>query len=259
MVRPELEREISVNLPVATKITHNMADIKEFAIKLKEFYSNLIFTDEDAKSAKDERAKLNSFKRKVTDLRKSKIDEIKVALGIDDFEKECKETEKLIDETADFVDAQVKIFEEKEWNLKKEEIEKLLTDLKIDIIWDDKWKNKGYTLDTISKDIEVQVMAYEEDQKTIEKEINVIKRMTSEEKYIERYIHTRDLTGVLDDIERDKKTIEPIKEGIKQVVDGITVKLSAENTAYGYTFYGTKDQIESLKKYARETLWMEVE
>ena len=67
---------------------------------------------------------------------------------------------------------------------------------------------------------------------------------------IERYIHTRNLTSVLDDIDRDKKVVV--------AKDIVMEKPKSSKNIYTYTFAGTKEQIDSLIKYAKEELWMEV-
>lgn len=255
IVKPEFNKEIIVTLPVIEKITYNVNEVKEFAIELKNYYSTVTFTDEEIKEAAKERAKLNSFKKNVTDFRKKKVDEAKEKLGIAEFESICKETEKLIDETSNFVDVQVKAFQEKEWNEKKVEIEKLIKEkTEINITWNDKWKNKTCDLNEIISDIDAQIEIYDKDQEQLNKDIDVIKRMTTDEKYIERYKHTRDLTSVLNDIDADKKVTVVVPETMEVKVTTEEVKMVCS-----YTFIGTKEQIEMLKKYAKEELWMEVD
>jgi transcriptional regulator of met regulon len=260
LLKPEFEKELKAKVVGLAKIEHNIKEAKDYALKLKDYYSKLIFTDDQIKDAEKERAKINKIALKIAEYRKDIVKEFKKP--IDEFETVAKEAEKIIKETSATVDVQVKAFEVAEWDKKKQQIEKLYTAPEgFTLIWDEKWKNKGETLEKIADAIEIQLNEFYKKQETINKEIEVIRKMTDNELYIERYKHTGDLLSIINDIEKDKvNAIPSISEGhITDIKKTVHAHLDKMANIYSYTFYSDKESdIEALKNYAKNVLWMEV-
>jgi transcriptional regulator of met regulon len=254
LLKPEFETELKAKVVGLAKIEHNIKEAKDYALKLKDYYSKLIFTDDQIKDAEKERAKINKIALKIAEYRKDIVKEFKKP--IDEFETVAKEAEKIIKETSSTVDVQVKAFEATEWDKKKQQIEKLYTAPEgFTLIWDEKWKNKGETLEKITNDIEIQLNEFYKKQETINKEIEVIRKMTDNELYIERYKHTGDLLSIINDIEHDKKMRDLYVE--RDITPPIIP--FARQTNFSHTFYSDKESdIEALKNYAKNVLWMEV-
>lgn len=63
-VRPDLAIEPTARIKGISEIESNIADVKKRAIAIKKFYENVVFTEEDTKLAKDEKAKINKIDRK---------------------------------------------------------------------------------------------------------------------------------------------------------------------------------------------------
>lgn len=159
MGKPILKNEIKAEIKGISKVEDNIAEAKEYALSLKEYYGTLVFNDDQLKEAKDERASINKLVKSIADYRKNIVAEFKKP--IEQFETTAKETEKILKETSDFVDVQVKNFENKEKEKKMEEIEKIynaqIEELKdvisINQLFNDKWLNKGTTLQSIEDEI----------------------------------------------------------------------------------------------------------
>lgn len=159
MNKPVLKNEIKAEIKGISKVEDNITEAKEYALSLKEYYGTLVFNDDQLKEAKDERASINKLVKSIADYRKNIVAEFKKP--IEQFETTAKETEKILKETSDFVDAQVKNFENKEKEKKREEIEKIyntqIEELKnvisINQLFNDKWLNKGTTLQSIEDEI----------------------------------------------------------------------------------------------------------
>lgn len=115
IVKPTFENDIEAKIKTVGEITSNIADVKNQAIALKKYYSNIVFDENSLSIAKEERANLNKFKTGISKYRKDIIAEFKKP--IDEFEKLAKETESILGETADIITKQTTIYD----NKKKEE------------------------------------------------------------------------------------------------------------------------------------------
>lgn len=174
MNKPVLKNEIKAEIKGISKVEDNITEAKEYALSLKEYYGTLVFNDDQLKEAKDERASINKLVKSIADYRKNIVAEFKKP--IEQFETTAKETEKILKETSDFVDVQVKNFENKEKEKKREEIEKIyntqIEELKdvisINQLFNDKWLNKGTTLQSIEDEIKSKLAGIRSGLKAIE-------------------------------------------------------------------------------------------
>lgn len=174
MEKPILKNEIEAKITGVAKVEDNILEAKEYALELKDYYSKLIFTDEQINEAKGERASINKVVKKIADYRKDIVAEFKKP--IETFEVTAKETERILKETADFVDVQVKNFENKEKEEKRKKIEELynnhieeLSDvININQLFNDKWLNKGTTLQSIENELESKLNDIKSGLKAIE-------------------------------------------------------------------------------------------
>lgn len=174
MNKPVLKNEIKAEIKGISKVEDNITEAKEYALSLKEYYGTLVFNDDQLKEAKDERASINKLVKSIADYRKNIVAEFKKP--IEQFETTAKETEKILKETSDFVDVQVKKFENKEKEKKREEIEKIyntqIEELKdvisINQLFNDKWLNKGTTLQSIEDEMKSKLAGIRSGLKAIE-------------------------------------------------------------------------------------------
>lgn len=139
------------------EIQFNFDEIKlEISEKLKKF-ENLVYTDDQVKDAKSDRASLNKLKKALQD---EKVRRKKEYLKpFEDFENKINEIIKLIDAPVSLIDKQVKEFEEKKKADKRIEIGAFWETtehpewLTLAKIFDDRWLNASYSMKQIKEDI----------------------------------------------------------------------------------------------------------
>lgn len=141
-------------------ITFNYEELKVQLIEKVNVYKNLVYSDENIKQAKADRALLNKLGKAISDERK-RVKNVLLNPFVD-FETKCKELEAIVDEASKNIDVQVKAFEEKEDNAKLQEIVSYFVTvvgdfskvLDFDNIFNEKWLNKTYGMDKIKQDID---------------------------------------------------------------------------------------------------------
>lgn len=159
MDKPILKNELEVKIEGVQKITDNMSEVKEYALETKKYYENLVFTDEQIKEAKDERANINKAVKRVADYRKDIVDKFNKPL--EEFVRNAKETESILKEASNSIDVQVKKYEEEEKQKKKDEYEELFNNLVGDLselitfekVFDNRWLNKTTKMSEVEQDI----------------------------------------------------------------------------------------------------------
>lgn len=119
--KPSFDEDISAQIKSVGEITSNIAQVKIFANNLKDYYSNINFSEDTLKLAKDEKSNINKFKTKISEYRKDIVKQFNEP--IKQFEELAKETENVLKETYELINQQVNHFED----IQKEEI---LTEMK---------------------------------------------------------------------------------------------------------------------------------
>lgn len=159
MEKPVLKNDINVKIEGVQKITDNMSEVKEYALKTKEYYETLVYNDEQIKEAKDERASINKVVKKVADYRKDIVEKFNKPL--EEFVKTAKETESILKEASNCIDVQIKKYEEEEKQAKKKECKELFDNLVGDLselisfekVFDNRWLNKTTKMTEVEQDI----------------------------------------------------------------------------------------------------------
>ena len=118
-VKPELS-EVSASITSLGSIDSNIELIKDKAAAIKNFYANLVISEEDCKDMKKEMASLNKAKDAVKKYRMDIVKKFNEPL--DSFVNSAKETEKILTETYDSLKGQIKKFEDETLNKKTEEV-----------------------------------------------------------------------------------------------------------------------------------------
>jgi hypothetical protein len=139
------------------EIQFNFEEIKlEISEKLKKF-ENLVYTDDQVKDAKSDRASLNKLKKALQDEKTRRKKEY--LKPFEDFENKINEIIKLIDAPVSLIDKQVKEFEEKKKADKRIEIGAFweMTEhpewMTLARIFDERWLNASYSMKQIKDDI----------------------------------------------------------------------------------------------------------
>lgn len=222
MKKPILKNEIEAKINGVATVEDNIAEAKAYALELREYYSTLVFTDEQLKEAKDERASINKVVKKIADYRKDIVAEFKKP--IETFEITAKETEKILKETADFVDIQVKNFENKEKEEKRQQIEisfnQLVEELKgivpLSRIFDDKWLNKTTKLATVESEIKDKLDNIRNGLKAIE-ELHSEYELELKNTFLQDF----DLANAIyknNQLQEQKKALEKVTESKEEIV-----------------------------------------
>lgn len=280
--RPSFDEEITIEIPKdMPEIKHNLGELKDFALQLKDFYSKLVFSDNNVNEASKEKTKLNKL---VNEIKRLRIDNVKkYKEPIESFESTAKEIEKLLNEAKD----SVQVFIDKaEKQRRDEKLEKVITPIinvainnafvkgyliEADkILIDDRWFNKTFKDKDIEEDVNNQVDLIISVEEEYQKGLGIIKstiEMASQmsinrdyDKYAERFKFTRDLTSVLDDIKNENERRENSTEQTT-IIDNKTMFDLQNDTNKGIiitkTFRGTEQQMNLLGQYAMK-LGMEV-
>lgn len=187
--------------------------IKSHIEEQLQLYSNLVFTEETKKEAKDTVAELRKEKKAFQD----RVKEVKAEWmkPFDEFFVKASEITILYDAPIAKIGEQIEAFEKQRIEAKREEIKKIYTELvpeedlnaviPLHRIFNPKWENATYT----AKQIREDVMKYKEDAKTA---IETIKSMESdkEEDALKLYKLNLDLTACIKyitDYEKQKKEV----------------------------------------------------
>lgn len=152
----------------------NYEPLKAWALEQVSAYKGLIVEEDGIASAKTDCAKLRKIAKSASDFRISikKEHEAKISKTME----QLKEITDIFNGAAAEIDAQVKEFDEKRKEEKRADIGKIYTDniqdmeqfLPLQKIWNEKWMNKGYGLDAITKEIKTLVESTQDSIKTIQ-------------------------------------------------------------------------------------------
>lgn len=165
-------------------------------------YENVVYTEENIKAAKNDRAELNKLIKAIEERRKQVKNTINKPYAV--FEAELKEITALINEPVALIDQQVKAFEEKQKEEKKaaikatydENIGDLAEVLPFEKIFDSRYLNQTYKLATAQKEIVDKI-------DTVKTDLETIDSLDSKYKLNAKdvYIKTMDLSKALADLE----------------------------------------------------------
>lgn len=201
------------------EIKWNNEELKaEIAEKVKD-YKNLVYTDNQIKEAKSDRAKLNKLVKALEDKRKEVKKEC--LQPYEKFESQIKEVIEIVNEPIALIDGQVKEYEEQKKKEKQEQIEKLFEEknifdwLKLEKIFDTKWLNATSSISKIESEIDEKVAKIDAEISTLQS----LKEFAFEA--IEEYKHSLDISRAiaegqrLAEIQRRKEEAQKEEEARK--------------------------------------------
>ena len=195
-------------------IDWNLEEIKAAVSELMQEYTGLVYTDDSMKQAKEDRAKLNKFKKAIEDRRK----EIKKKCmePYEAFEKEVKEVVALIEEPAGLIDKQIKEFEiqqkeEKRQRLRKvyeECIGNLADTLPFERFFEERYLNQTVKEKTAADEIQAKIGKAETDLQTIERTVTDRYQINAKDVYF----RTLDLSEALSEAVRLEEMERKLRE-----------------------------------------------
>lgn len=154
------------------EILWNHTEIKNEVAEKVKYYANLVYTDDQIKEAKSDRATLNKFVKALEDKRK----EIKKQClePYEKFEKQMKEIIAIVNEPIAMIDSQVKGYEEQKKAEKLEKIKEYFNEknthtyfLSLEMIMDSKWLNASTSMKSVQEAIDERLIQVGKDIATL--------------------------------------------------------------------------------------------
>ena len=264
LIKPEFKGEIEAKIKTLGEIEDNIQEFKEYALKLKEYYSDIVFTEETKKDGETQKAEINKQKAKIAEFRKAII--AKYSEPIKLFEQTAKETEKILGETYDFINEQVKAFDLKELEEIKEKIKNYFDEYKlsqeIDFVEFEQLNlsiTKGSITSTgnLTKKLQDQITEFID---RIKKDVELINTLEFKEEILIEYkknlqcassiASVQERHRQLEEMKKETLNDEKVQEKIEEKINYVSAP-TVEEKKYQMTFtvYGTKNQLKELKNY----------
>lgn len=244
-------------------VEFNFDELKTELTTSLEKFQNIVYTDETIPEAKKDRAGLNKFKDVIEGERK-RIKKLCLK-PYEDFEAKVKILTGLIDEPILAIDTQVKNYEQKKKDAKKEEIEKFFNDnigelaelLPLEKIFSEKWLNASVSIKSVFDEILQKIEKVKFDLKTI-KDLKSEWELT----LIDTYLNTLDIAAALAEktrLEERKKLLEEqnhIEQPLEKVEEPQQSEpevFEVEEKVYERKFWvkGTAEQLKALGQYMK--------
>lgn len=153
--------ELKVNaVAIPDPITFNYEELKAELMRKAEAYASLVYTEDQIKIAKADRANLNRLKKALNDERLKQ--EREYMQPFNQFKAQIQEIISIIDKPCAVIDQQVKAFEEQQKQDKLEKIQAYFYNhaaiegfevLRLDQVFDDKWLNASVSMKSIQEAI----------------------------------------------------------------------------------------------------------
>lgn len=148
--------ELRVNeVTIPEKISFNYEELKAELTEKVTFYETLVYTDDQVKDAKADRATLNKLKKTLNDERIRR--EKEYMQPFNEFKAQVNEIIGIIDKPIAVIDKQVKEFEDQKKAKKQKDIEELFAGMgfqnfaTLEKIWDPKWLNASTSMKSIEE------------------------------------------------------------------------------------------------------------
>ena len=171
-----MELDIKTNITNDLVIFNNYNNVKQKVLDFVEKYNNVIVNEDAINNAKKDRATLNNI---VKTLNNKRIEiEKKFKEQFEPFKAQVNSLIEPIEKASKNIDLQVKGFEERKKEQKhnsiKEYFESVIGDLKnivkFETIYNDKWLNKGFTIDNVKELIDQIIKHIQTDFEILNKE-----------------------------------------------------------------------------------------
>ncbi|CDF09414.1 putative uncharacterized protein [Eubacterium sp. CAG:76] len=155
-------------------IEWNSEEIRKQVQMMMSAYTDVVYTEDTMKAAKDDRATLNKFKKVIEDRRKEV--KKKCMEPYEQFEKEVKEITALIDKPIGMIDSQIKEYEERQKAEKKSQIQaaydesigEFVNDLPFERVFDTRYLNATFSLSKAMSEVIEKIEKFKTDIATID-------------------------------------------------------------------------------------------
>ena len=150
--------EILTKTDSLPEIKWNNEELKKELLEKVEYYKGLVYSPEQIKEAKADRAKLRKLAQAIDGKRKEIKNQCLVPYEL--FESQCKELLQIVERPIAEIDGQVKAYEEKCRQEKEEKVLKIFNETEFpdfityERIKDDKWMNNSTSLKSIKESMQ---------------------------------------------------------------------------------------------------------
>lgn len=159
------------------QILFNYEELKAELLQKAEHYASIVYTDDQIRDAKADRANLNRLKKALNDERIKREKEYMESFNV--FKKQINEIITIIDKPVAVIDQQIKAFEEQQKADKYEKIFAIWADLlqsdkipeaiTFEHLYNEKWLNASVSLKSIQDEIAAKLEQIEKDLAVVEK------------------------------------------------------------------------------------------
>lgn len=196
--------ELKVNqITIPQEVKWNYEELKQEIAERAHDYEMMVYTDDQIKTAKEDRANLNKLKKTLNDERIRLEKEYMKPFNT--FKAQVNEVISIIDKPVGIIDRQIKEYEEEQKEEKRTAIYKYLDsykmpyDINLRQIFKDKWLNATVAMKTIYQEVDEMVGM-------IQSDIEVIEDLEDYQSFaITFYSQTLNLTQTLGEIKRQKE------------------------------------------------------
>ena len=214
IIEKPMEIEPVAEITGTQKITNNIKDVNEYAVKLKEYYSTKIVTEETLNDYKIEKANINKIKDKIADYRKTIVKEYNKPIA--EFEIIAKMAENTLKEAYECINEQCNQFDVQKKQEKIEECKRYFNEVceqkNISFVIYEKM-NQNVTLSSSFKKLYSEIDVFIEN---IDKDITTIESMEDKEEILIDYMKTLNLSDSIQSVQERKKAKELIQNNVKE-------------------------------------------
>ena len=156
---------------IPEKIAFNYEELKQELSNKVRMYETLVYTDDQIKGAKADRADLNRLKKALNDERIRREKEYMQPFNV--FKAQINEIIGIIDKPVKLIDERIKDFEEQQKAEKKQKIAGYFFTgespewLTLPMIWDEKWLNASVSMKSIQAEIDARIESINNDLSTL--------------------------------------------------------------------------------------------
>lgn len=157
---------------VPEQIKFNFEELRTELITKCQEYEMMVYSDDQIKMAKSDRASLNKLKKALNDERIRR--EKEYLKPFEEFKAKINEIIAIIDKPVAIIDKQVKAYEEEQKVKKTEQIETIFNTIEgkpewliLKAIWNEKWLNATFSLSSIESEIKERLMQIIKDVNTL--------------------------------------------------------------------------------------------
>lgn len=156
---------------IPEKIAFNYEELKQELSDKVKIYETLVYTDDQIKSAKTDRADLNRLKKALNDERIRREKEYMQPFNA--FKAQINEIIGIIDKPVSLIDKQIKEYEEQQRKEKKQKIEEYFSSveppewLQLSMIFDERWLNVSVALKAAKFEISQRLAIIKKDLSTL--------------------------------------------------------------------------------------------